>query len=51
LHTRPHQTALLATPQAIKHQEWTATLQGEHSKLAAKQRAEQQAAAADLEAK
>ena len=37
--------------QAIKHQEWTAALQVEHSKLAAKQHAELQAAAADLEAK
>ena len=43
--------ALLAIPQAIKQQEWTAALQVEHGKLAAKQRAEQQAAATDPEAK
>jgi hypothetical protein len=50
LHTRTPDCAAVG-PQALKHQEWTAALQVEHGKLAAKQRAELQAAAEDLEAK
>ena len=43
-----HDSPLL---QAIKHQEWTAALQVEHGKTAAKHSAELQATAAALEAK
>lgn len=41
----------MCSPQAIKQQEWTAALQLEHGKTVAKQRAELEATATDLEVK